>query len=294
MMNTDLRAEIAAWRARAAQYPPLTAQEETDLFTAWWERNDVAARDRILAAHMRLTVAMACRHIGYGLPLADMISEGSIGLLEALKRFKPDMGARFSTFAYWWIRSKLSDYVLENWSSVRTGGGTAHKRLFFGLRRTKRELGYHGALDREQAAIVADRINAPVEQVLAMDFRLAAADVSLNQRLGDTGDGIEMLDLEIDPGPPVEDRMIEAQIETLGSSAIAAAMDCLNDRERHVLTARRLREEPITLRSLAEDYGLSVERVRQIEVAAFSKLSKRIRGMMPERGLRSDDLVPAA
>lgn len=293
-MDAGFQAELMAHRRAAARHKPLTAAEETTLFTAWWDRRDQTARERILAAHARLVVSMAARSIGYGLPLADLISEGHVGLIEGFNRFRPDMGARFATYAQWWIRHQLSNYVLGNWSMVSIGPGSVRRRLFFRLRQAKQSFGYDGPLDAEQAAVLARHLDVGVKYVLAMDGRMAGGDVSLNRKVGDAEDSTELLDFEADTTTPVEDRIIAEQVESLGTAAIAAAMDCLNARERDVLTARRLREDPPPLRSLAEQYGVSVERIRQIEVNALQKLTRRLQKMLPEHGLRADDLVPAA
>lgn len=293
-LDKQTQYEIAAWQREARRYDLLTAAEEIALFAAWRDRQDLAARNRILNAHKRIVVSMAVGHLGYGLPLADMISEGVIGLIRAIDNFDPAVGVRFGLYAKWWVRDSLSQYVMRNASIVRSGRSASQKRLFFGLRRTKRELGIDGYLDRLQAETVAAKLRVSVQDAIDMDQRLMASDASLNARFGSGDDSEEFLALQPDESPAAEEMLVAEQTERTGHRAIAEALGRLNDRERAIFVARRFAEEPTTLRELGAAFGLSNERVRQIEAAAFKKIADYVRRMLPERGMLPTDLLPAA
>jgi RNA polymerase sigma-32 factor len=218
---------------------------------------------------------IARRYQGYGLPLADMISEGNVGLMRAVKGFDPDRGFRLATYAMWWIRAAITEYVLRSWSMVKIGTVAAQKKLFFGLRKIKDKLKIidAGELSPEQTAQIAEAMDVPEADVTVMNRRLTAGDVSLNAPL--TGeDATEHLDLLVDDRADQETLLQESEEGQLRSRMLTTALTTLKDRERHIITERRLKEEPSTLEDLAKIYGISRERVRQIEVRAFEKLQK--------------------
>ena len=256
-------------------FPMLEREEEFMLAKRWREYDDTEAAHQLVTSHLRLVAKIARRYQGYGLPLADLISEGNVGLMRAVKGFDPDRGFRLATYAMWWIRAAITEYVLRSWSMVKIGTVAAQKKLFFGLRKIKDKLKIidAGELSPEQTAQIAEAMDVPEADVTVMNRRLTAGDVSLNAPL--TGeDATEHLDLLVDDRADQETLLQESEEGQLRSRMLTTALKTLKDRERHIITERRLKEEPSTLEDLAKIYGISRERVRQIEVRAFEKLQK--------------------
>ncbi len=261
----------------AMAVPLLEREEELELAIAWKEDGDERALHKLTTAYMRLVIAVAARFKHYGLPFADLVQEGNIGLMQAAARFEPERGVRFSTYAAWWIRSSIQDYVLRNWSIVRTGTTAAQKSLFFNLRRLRaliRDTG-SGALSPENRAYVAQALKVGEDDVEAMAARLSAVDRSLNAPFTEDGDG-EWQDLLADERPDPEAAVMEDRDSLQRKAWLADAMGRLSSRERHIIAQRRLSEESMTLEKLGQELGISKERVRQIEHQALQKLKKAL------------------
>ncbi|PZU81220.1 MAG: RNA polymerase factor sigma-32 [Shinella sp.] len=271
----------------AMAQPYLDREEELDLAIRWKDGNDQNARNRIAQAHMRLVIAMASKFRGFGLPLNDMIQEGYIGLLEAAARFDPAREVRFSTYAGWWIRASMQDYILRNWSIVRGGTSSSQKALFFNLRRLRAKLARGDNRLSEQAIHqeIASALGVSLADVQSMDARLSSNDTSLQTPVaGRHGEGTEQLDmLESDELPP--DEQVSGIIDGERWSAwLHTAMTGLNERENRIIKARRLTEETVTLEELGVELGISKERVRQIETRAMEKLKAALTEVAPKAG----------
>ena len=260
------------------KFPMLEPQEEYTLARNWREHEDVDSAHKLVTSHLRLVAKIAMGYRGYGLPLAELISEGNVGMMQAVKRFDPERGFRLATYAMWWIRAAIQEYILHSWSLVKMGTTAAQKKLFFNLRKLKGQLQAieDGDLPPETVTEIATRLNVPEQDVVNMNRRLAAPDHSLNAPLRADSDG-EWQDWLVDESASQE--MLLADREELSKRQVLLkdAMQSLNERERHILTERRLREDPLTLEDLSKQYSISRERVRQIEVRAFEKLQKAIR-----------------
>ena len=262
---------------RAMEAPLLEREEELNLATAWRDKGDERALHKLTTAYMRLVVAVAAKFRHYGLPFPDLVSEGNIGLMQAAARFEPERGVRFSTYASWWIRSSIQDYVLRNWSIVRTGTTAAQKSLFFNLRRLRaliKDVG-SGALTPENRAYVAQALRVGEDDVDQMAARLAAVDRSLNAPFTEDGDG-EWQDLLADERPDPEAAAMDKRDTNKRSQWLGEAMSRLTDREQLIISERRLREDSVTLEKLGVRLGISKERVRQIEHQALNKLKKAL------------------
>lgn len=267
-------------------FPVLRADEEHALAVRWREDGDTEAAHRLVTSHLRLVAKIASGYRGYGLPMADLISEGNIGLMKAVKKFEPERGFRLATYAMWWIRAAITEYVLRSWSLVKMGTLAAQKKLFFSLGRIKRELSIisDGALDDEQAKRVADALAVSAADVSDMDRRLALPDVSLNApRSREDGEGAEFIETIVDEAPGPEALTAANEETSYRQELLTRALATLPERERHILSERQLREDPKTLEELGVVYGISRERVRQLEVRAFSRLKKAIEKMSMER-----------
>ena len=258
-------------------FPVLTPDEEFMLAKRWQEHEDVDAAHELVTSHLRLVAKMAIGFRHYGLPLSDLIGEGNLGLMRAVKKFDPDKGFRLATYAMWWIKAALHEYVLSSWSLVRLGTLAAHKKLFFNLRRVKAQLKIvdSDGLQHDDVARIAEELNVPTSEVLLMNQRLSARDSSLNMPV--TADiAVERQDLLMDERPNQEELLGDREEEAHGHTLLSNAFDVLDAREKDILTERRLRENPLTLEELGVRYGVSRERVRQLENRAFAKVQAAV------------------
>jgi RNA polymerase sigma-32 factor len=268
------------------KFPMLEPNEEYMLAKSWKEHEDSAAAHRLVTSHLRLVAKIAMGYRGYGLPLSELISEGNVGMMQAVKRFDPDRGFRLATYAMWWIRAAIQEYILHSWSLVKMGTTAAQKKLFFNLRKLKGQLQAmeEGDLSPENLKKIATELDVPEADVISMNRRLASPDHSLNAPLRSDSEG-EWQDWLVDESESQETKLGERQELGLRRDLLEKAMTHLNERERHILTERRLKENPTTLEDLSQQYGISRERVRQIEVRAFEKLQKAIKAAVVERRL---------
>jgi RNA polymerase sigma-32 factor len=268
------------------KFPMLAPDEEFMLAKRWTEHQDTEAAHKLVTSHLRLVAKIAMGYRGYGLPLSELISEGNVGMMQAVKRFDPDRGFRLATYAMWWIRAAIQEYILHSWSLVKIGTTAAQKKLFFNLRKLKGQLQAieEGDLSPENVAKIATELDVPEVDVVNMNRRLASPDHSLNAPLRSDSEG-EWQDWLVDEGESQEAKLGERQELGLRRDLLAKAMSHLNERERDILTHRRLREQPTTLEDLSQKYDISRERVRQIEVRAFEKLQKAIKSAALERRL---------
>ncbi len=270
------------------KFPMLSHDEEFMLAKRWLDHDDVDAAHKMVTSHLRLVAKIAMGYRGYGLPLAEMISEGNVGLMQAVKKFDPDKGFRLATYAMWWIRAAMQEYILHSWSLVKMGTTAAQKKLFFNLRRMKGRLKAleEGDLSPENVEKIATELNVSEADVVSMNRRLAGPDSSLNAPLRADGDGdSEWMDWLVDETESQEVLLAEQDELEKRRGMLNTSMTALNERERHILTERRLKESPMTLEELSQVYGISRERVRQIEVRAFEKLQKAIRNLAKEQRL---------
>ena len=266
------------------RFPMLSHEEEYMLARRWHEHDDIDAAHKLVTSHLRLVAKIAMGYRGYGLPVSELISEGNVGMMQAVKRFDPDRGFRLATYAMWWIRASIQEYILHSWSLVKMGTTAAQKKLFFNLRKLKGQLQAidDGDLPDETVSEIARRLSVPEAEVVSMNRRMASADHSLNAPLKVDGDG-EWIDWLVDKEEDQETRYAADEELEQRRAMLAEAMGALNDRERHIFTARRLAEDPQTLEQLSQVYGVSRERVRQIEVRAFEKVQKAIRDNLSEQ-----------
>ena len=243
----------------------------------WQEKEDSDAAEKLVTSHLRLVARIAMGYRGYGLPIGEVISEGNVGLMQAVKRFDPERGFRLATYAMWWIRASIQEYILRSWSLVKMGTTAAQKKLFFNLRRAKSQLQAleEGDLRPDHVKQIATKLGVPEEDVVNMNRRLGG-DASLNAPIRAETESGEWQDWLVDDAPSQEDRLVENEELSRRKSYLASAMAVLNDRERRVFEARRLVEEPMTLEQLSEEFGVSRERIRQIEVRAFEKVQKAV------------------
>src|SRR6201998_2738164 len=279
-------ANLTRYMQKIRRYPMLAHEEEERLARAWRDNGDQNAAHTLVNSHLQLVAKIAMGYRGYGLPVGDLISEGNVGMVQAVKGFDPDRGFRLATYAMWWIRAAIQEYILHSWSLVKMGTTAAQKKLFFNLRKLKGQLQAmeEGDLSPENLKKIATELDVPEADVISMNRRLASPDHSLNApRRGDS-EG-ECRDWLVDESESQETRLGERQELGLRRDLLEKAMTHLNDRERHILTERRLRDNPTTLEDLSQQYGISRERVRQIEVRAFEKLQKAIKAAAIERRL---------
>ncbi|MBS0385803.1 MAG: RNA polymerase sigma factor RpoH [Proteobacteria bacterium] len=276
------------------KFPMLAKEEEFMLAKRWQEHGDTQAAHKLVTSHLRLVAKIAMGYRGYGLPIGEVISEGNVGLMQAVKKFDPDKGFRLATYAMWWIRASIQEYILRTWSQVKMGTTAAQKKLFFNLRRMKGELGAldDGDLKPDQVASIAHKLAVTEDEVISMNRRMSGGgDASLNAPIGGAGgDGeSEWMDWLADDQEGNQETNL-AENEEFGArmTLLQEAMGELNDRERHIIEERRLKDEPATLEDLSKEYGVSRERVRQIEVRAFEKLQKAMKKRANERGLTAE------
>lgn len=266
---------VSQYLREIRQFPMLELNEEFMLAKRWREHEDSEAAHRLVTSHLRLVAKIAMGYRGYGLPVSELISEGNVGLMQAVKRFDPDRGFRLATYAMWWIRASIQEYVLHSWSLVKMGTTAAQKKLFFNLRKIKGQLEAidDGDLSPENVEYIAAALNVPERDVISMNGRMLGPDQSLNAPVREEGGG-EWQDWLEDPETDQESLVLESDELAHRSTQLVHAMDVLNEREKHILGERRLKEEPATLEELSKVYGISRERVRQIEARAFEKLQK--------------------
>jgi RNA polymerase sigma-32 factor len=260
------------------RFPMLEPQEEYMLAKSWREHGDREAAHRLVTSHLRLVAKIAMGYRGYGLPISEVISEGNVGLMQAVKRFEPDKGFRLATYAMWWIKAAIQEYILRSWSLVKMGTTANQKKLFFNLRKAKSRISAleEGDLRPDQVQIIAKRLGVTEQDVVDMNRRLGG-DVSLNSPIREDGDSGEWQDWLVDDSASQESILAANEEASNRHKALGDALTVLNERERRIFEARRLADEPITLEELADEFGVSRERVRQIEVRAFEKVQKAVK-----------------
>ena len=270
------------------KFPLLEPEEEYMLAKRWVEEQDTEAAHKMVTSHLRLAAKIAMGYRGYGLPQAEVISEANVGLMQAVKRFDPEKGFRLATYAMWWIRASIQEYILRSWSLVKLGTTSGQKKLFFNLRKAKNKIGAleEGDLRPENVKQIATDLGVTEEEVISMNRRMSGSDASLNATVGSEGEGTMqwqdwLEDEDADQAGDYEERNeLEARRELLGE-----AMGVLNDREKDILTQRRLSDQTVTLEDLSAEYNVSRERIRQIEVRAFEKLQKKMRELARDKGM---------
>jgi len=278
---------LSRYLTEIRKFPMLAKDQEFMLAKSWREHEDTDAAHQLVTSHLRLVAKIAMGYRGYGLPIGEVISEGNVGLMQAVKKFEPDRGFRLATYAMWWIRASIQEYILRSWSLVKMGTTAAQKTLFFNLRKAKSEISAfeEGDLHPEHLSHIATRLGVLESEVTSMNRRLSGGDASLNAPMRADGESEWQDWLADDNAVSQETQVAEAEESTIRMSLLQEAMAELSDRERHILTERRLRDDPTTLEQLAGEYGVSRERVRQIEVRAFEKLQKAMRAAATERNL---------
>jgi RNA polymerase sigma-32 factor len=278
---------LSRYLTEIRKFPMLAKDEEFMLAKRWREHEDPAAAHRLVTSHLRLVAKIAMGYRGYGLPIGEVISEGNVGLMQAVKKFEPDKGFRLATYAMWWIRASIQEYILRSWSLVKMGTTAAQKKLFFNLRKAKSEISAleEGDLHPEHVSAIATKLGVLDSEVISMNRRLSGPDASLNAPLRADSDNEWQDWLEDKEQVSQETRLAESEEKSLRMGLLEVAMTELTDRERHILTERRLRDDPMTLETLAAEYGVSRERVRQIEVRAFEKLQRAMRAAAVEQNL---------
>ena len=272
----DSNTNLSRYLAEIREFPLLTREQEVEYAQRWRDEGDEEALRLLAGSHLRLVAKIARGFGGYGLPLRDLIAEGNVGLMQALQKFDPDRGFRLATYAMWWIRASIQEYILHSWSLVKAGTTAGQKKLFFNLRRLKAQMQAYeeGDLPPETVTAIAQELEVSEDEVVLMNRRLASSgEMSLNTPLGEDGDS-QWIDLLVDESPNQETHVIHADELGWRRRLMKQAMGKLNPRERRILAERRLKEDPVTLEVLSQEYGVSRERVRQIEVRAFEKLQK--------------------
>ena len=277
-------ASLTKYMQEIRKYPMLAHEEEERLARSWRDNGDQQAAHKLVQSHLRLVAKIAMGYRGYGLPVSELISEGNVGMMQAVKRFDPDRGFRLSTYAMWWIRAAIQEYILHSWSLVKMGTTAAQKKLFFNLRQLKGQMQAidDGDLQPEQVERIAHLLDVPAEDVVNMNRRLSAADSSLNAPIKMDGDG-EWQDWLVDDSDSQETAMGEREELSGRKALLATALETLTPRERHIISERRLKDNPATLEELSQHYGISRERVRQIEVRGFEKLQKSMKAQVAEQ-----------
>ena len=272
------------------QFPMLEPDEEFKLAKSWKDKGDVDAAHQLVTSHLRLVAKIAMGYRGYGLPMADLISEGNLGMMHAVKKFEPDKGFRLATYAMWWIKAAIQEYILRSWSLVKIGTTSAQKKLFFNLRRLKNKIQDvdDGHLKDEQITHIAETLDVSEQDVISMEQRMAGGDHSLNATISRDGEQpTEWQDWLEDDRVDQETSFAEAEEYNARKSLMVEALKELNEREQRIIEARRLAEPPLTLEELATEFGVSRERVRQIEVRAFEKLAEAVRARASDMKLLS-------
>jgi len=268
---------LARYLEEVRRFPMLEPNEEYMLAKRWQEHEDTDAAHKLVSSHLRLVARIAMGYRGYGLPIGEVISEGNVGLMQAVKRFEPDKGFRLATYAMWWIRASIQEYILRSWSLVKMGTTAAQKKLFFNLRRVKGQLQAleEGDLKPEHVKTIAHKLGVSEDDVVSMNRRLGG-DASLNAPIRAEAESGEWQDWLVDDAPDQEELLAESEELDRRRSYLSDALSTLNDRERRIFEARRLSEDPITLEDLSTEFGVSRERIRQIEVRAFEKVQQAV------------------
>ena len=278
---------LSRYLSEVRKFPMLAKEEEFMLAKRWREHQDFDSARQLVNSHLRLVAKIAMGYRGYGLPIGEVISEGNVGLMQAVKKFDPDKGFRLATYAMWWIRASIQEYILRSWSLVKMGTTAAQKKLFFNLRKAKSEISalQEGDLHPDQVSSIATKLGVLDEEVVSMNRRLSGGDASLNSPMRADSES-EWQDWLVDDKTPSQESVVaDTQEKNIRMSLLEEAMTELSDRERHILTERRLKDEPTTLEDLASQYGVSRERVRQIEVRAFEKLQKSMKAAAIDKHL---------
>ena len=277
---------LSRYLSEIKKFPMLSHDEEFQLATDWRDRGDVGAAHKLVTSHLRLVAKIAMGYRGYGLPVQELISEGNVGMMQAVKKFDPDKGFRLSTYAMWWIRASIHEYILHSWSLVKMGTTAAQKKLFFNLRRMKNQMQAYedGDLSPEHVSKIATELDVNEDEVISMNRRMTGSDQSLNAPMRADSEG-EWQDWLVDDTPGQEARLAESDELDKRRELLANAMANLNERERDIIVKRRLSEEPATLEDLSQVYNVSRERIRQIEVRAFEKLQEAMRSAADKQNL---------
>ena len=275
---------LNSYLRRIRTYPILEAEEEVYLARQWRDEGDNGAMEQLVTSHLRLVAKIAMGYRGYGFPVADLIAEGNVGMMQAVNKFDPERGFRLSTYAMWWIRASIQEYILHSWSLVKMGTTAAQKKLFFNLRKLKAHIGAldEGDLRPEQVIEISNRLQVSETEVINMNRRLGGGDHSLNAPLRDEGE-CEWQDWLVDTGDSQETLVGEAEELSGRRQLLKHAMKDLSQRERHIITERWIKDIPSTLQNLSDQYGISRERIRQIEVRAFEKLRKTVKNAVIEQ-----------
>jgi len=275
-------AGLSRYLAEIKRFPMLEPQEEYMLAKSWREHGDREAAQKLVTSHLRLVAKIAMGYRGYGLPIGEVISEGNVGLMQAVKRFEPDKGFRLATYAMWWIRASIQEYILRSWSLVKMGTTASQKKLFFNLRKAKSRISAleEGDLRPDQVSLIANRLGVAEQDVVDMNRRLGG-DASLNAPLREAGEG-EWQDWLVDDHIDQESALVDREESDTRLTALKGALSVLNPRERRIFEARRLADDPVTLEELSTEFGVSRERVRQIEVRAFEKVQAAVKARIAE------------
>ena len=286
--SIDVEGSLSSYLAQIKKFPMLSAEEEYMLAKSWRDRGDLRSAHKLITSHLRLVAKIAMGYRGYGLPVSEMVSEGNIGLMQAVKKFEPEKGFKLATYAMWWIKASIQEYILKSWSLVKMGTTSAQKKLFFNLKKIKNQLSINNMTDlkSEHVEEISKRLNVKKEEVVSMNRRLLGKEKSLNDPLKD-GDGAQWQDLLVDDKANHEIILSQKQELIQRKSLMNEAMSVLNQREKEILKARRLSENIATLHDLSKKYKVSRERIRQIENKAFEKLQKAIL-----TAAKSDNLLP--
>ena len=294
VMNIGPDGNLSRYLQDIRKFPMLAPEEELKLAQRWRDSEDTQAAHKLVTSHLRLVAKIAMGYRGYGLPMGELIGEGNVGMMQAVKRFDPDRGFRLATYAMWWIRAAIQEYILHSWSLVKMGTTAAQKKLFFNLRRLKGQMQAleDGDLTPEHVTKIARLLDVQEQDVVSMNRRLAAPDNSLNAPLRQEGEG-EWQDWLVDDADSQETVLAEREERTGRSALLSNALKILNERERHILIERRLKDNPTTLEDLSREYNISRERVRQIEVRAFDRLQKAMKQQVAERRGASSSAVAA-
>ena len=279
---------LSAYLAQIKKFPMLAAEEEYMLAKNWRSTGNIKSAEKLVTSHLRLVAKIAMGYKGYGLPVNEMISEGNIGLMQAVKKFEPEKGFRLATYAMWWIKASIQEYILRSWSLVKIGTTTAQKKLFFNLKKIKNQIAprAEGDLRKEHVSEIADKLNVSEEEVVSMNRRLSGKEHSLNAQIGEDGD--EWQDWLVDKEMDQELKIAQKEEMDQRKDLLKDSIKILNDREREILYSRRLNDEPTTLEDLSKKYKISRERIRQIENKAFEKLQKHMLN-----SAKSKNLLPA-